>query len=334
MQINEVQFNCELSDILAELKKQLLLNQIPLLNKIKDSGNDIMVSCPYHNNGQEKRPSAGISKKDGIFHCFTCNEVHGLPEVISYCFGRDDYGVFGWSWLLKNFISIEVEERKDVKLDLERSKSVSRNCGIITSRNDDSSNNQDNLRRHISVEELDSYRYYHPYMYKRKLTNEIIELFDIGYDKKTDCITFPIRDVNGNVLAIARRSVKGKYFNYPSGFEKPVYGLYEIAQCNNLGQDEVIICESMLDALTCWVYGKPAVALNGLGTELQFKQLKSLPYRKYILATDSDEAGMNARKRIRKNLAGKIITEYLLPEGRKDINELSKEEFDDLEEVF
>lgn len=56
--------------------------------------------------------------------------------------------------------------------------------------------------------------------------------------------------------------------------------------------------------------------------------------RKFILATDNDEAGMKARKRIRANVKNKLITEYMLPEGKKDINELSKEEFDNLIEIF
>lgn len=64
------------------------------------------------------------------------------------------------------------------------------------------------------------------------------------------------------------------------------------------------------------------------------KQLRELPCRKLILATDNDEAGLKARARIRKNVTNKIITEYVLPKGKKDINELNKEEFKNLEEVF
>jgi 5S rRNA maturation endonuclease (ribonuclease M5) len=59
-----------------------------------------------------------------------------------------------------------------------------------------------------------------------------------------------------------------------------------------------------------------------------------LPCRKIILATDNDEAGMKARKRIRANVKNKIITEYILPQGKKDLNELTEEEFNNLEEVF
>ena len=186
-------------------------------------------------------------------------------------------------------------------------------------------------------------------MYKRRLTDEVIELFDIGYDKKLQSITFPVRDIQGNCLFIARRSVNTKFFNYPKGVEKPLYGLYEYhklcttrivgGRCNGKTEflkrlNEVIVCESMLDALTAWVYGRFAVALNGLGNELQFQQLRDLPCRKLILATDNDEAGLKARVRIRKNVTNKLITEYILPKGKKDINELSEEEFNNLEEVF
>jgi DNA primase len=260
-----------------------------------------------------------------MFHCFACNEVHTLPEVVSHCFGKheDLSGSWGWKWLLKNFAVVQVEERKDVELDFDRTfgKTRSGNASGITGIS------------YISEEELDSYRYIHPYMYKRRLTDEIIELFDIGYDKLTKCITFPVRDRDGNCLFIARRSVVTKFFNYPEGVAKPVYGIYELYKTGREHED-LIICESMLDALTAWVYGRTAVALNGLGNELQFKQLQSLPCRKMILGTDNDAAGKQARTRIRKNLHGKILTEYVFPDGKKDLNDLEIQEFEQLEEVF
>ena len=320
MQINGTLFNCELSDVIAELQSQLSLNGIDLIQKTRDSGDDIMVCCPYH---IERRPSAGIRKSDGQFHCFACQEVHTLPEVISHCFGHTDdmLGKFGWNWLLKNFATMQVEERKSIELNIARGHKKTEG------------------QTYISEEELDGYRYIHPYMYKRKLTDEIIELFDIGYDKNTRCITFPVRDINGNCLFVARRSVDTKFFNYPQGVEKPLYGLYELSELAkvHLGklENEVIVCEGMIDALTCWVYGRYAVALNGLGNELQFKQLRDLPCRKLILATDMDKAGKSARDRIRKNVPNKIITEYVWNVDKaKDINDMDKQMFDRLEEIF
>lgn len=347
MQIEKTQFNADLFEILLELQTQLALNNIPLLKKIKDTSTDIMVQCPYHGNGQENRPSAGIRKSDGMFHCFACNEVHTLPEVISYCFGHyeDAFGSFGWKWLNKNFASIAIEERKDVEIDLERDRATRR--GGRSEKGTKKGSNSATEGHFVTEEELDKYRYTHPYWKKRGITDEeIIELFDLGYDRYRDCITFPVRDIDGNCLFVARRSVKTKFFNYPAGAEKPLYGLYELFQSSRRqeihedhmtiwdGPDEVIVCESMLDALTAWQYGKAAVAMNGLGDELQFKQLRELPCRKLILATDNDSAGLRARERIRKNVKNKIITEYVFPKGKKDLNELTEQEFNNLEEVF
>ena len=316
MIINNVPFETDLMSILEELRSQLSANGINLFHSMRDTPDNIQVCCPYHKDGQEKRPSAGIKKSDGIFHCFTCGETHTLQEMISHCFGRSDdiVGAFGWEWLLKNFLTVSIEERKSLDLNLSRDL-------------------EQKSTLYISDEELDEYRVYHPYMWKRKMTPEVVDIFDIGYDAKTKSITFPVRDKQGRCLFIARRSVVTKFFNYPAGAEKPVYGLYELSQLSTYPA-EVIICESMIDAIYFWTVGKYAVALNGLGNELQFKQLREMPCRKFILCTDSDEAGMKARARIKKNVRNKLITEYVLPEGRKDANDCDPEELLCLKEIF
>lgn len=316
MILNSVPIDATVLDILQELRRQLSIRGIHLLKDIKDTPDNVMVTCPYHKGGKERKPSAGIKKSDGIFHCFTCGEIHSLQEVISYCFGQSDdlFGAFGWNWILKNFATVDIENRKSISLDLSR-----------TPRKDAVSCVPDS--------ELDKYRVYHLYMWKRKMTPEVVDLFDVGYDGVTKSLTFPVRDVNGNCLFVARRSVVSKFFNYPAGVEKPVYGLYELSLLDNY-PDDVIICESMIDAITCWVYGKYAVALNGLGNELQIKQLTAMPCRHFILATDNDDAGRKAKNRLRSQLRRKIITEYIIPPGKKDINDLSKDEFLALREVM
>ena len=324
MIINDVQFNNSLEEVFEELQRQLAINGIPYFQKaFRNSGDHIQVQCPYHGNGVERKPSAGIRKSDGLFHCFACNEVHTLPEVISWCFGHteDILGKEGWKWLLKNFATIQKEERKDIQLDFGRG--VSNAIEKIS---------------YVSEKELDRYRYYHKYWDKRGIVDDyVIELFDLGYDFETNCITFPIRDELGNCLFVARRSVNTKWFNYPKGAEKPLYGLYEIKKDLIDYYDypkEVIVTESMLDALSFWQIGKYAVALNGTGNELQFKQLREMPCRKLILATDNDEAGKKARLNIRKNVKNKIITEYVFPKGKKDANECSEKQLLNLKEVF
>ena len=361
MIINNTIFNTDLETIITDLQTVLRQNGSQLLSTIKSTQTDVMIPCPYHKDGMERRPSMGISKETGISHCFTCNAVVSLPELISYCFGdKSKIAREGWKWLLRNYATMEVEERQHVKLDFGRNDISMGNRKafdrfIITGVRDKSDNNN-----FVSEIELDKYRYYHPYWAKRGITDEnIIELFDLGYDKDTKCITMPVRDVHGNCLFIARRSVQTKWFNYPQGVEKPLYGLYELYKCittqtetiyldedkNEIGRipkgiftafyNEIIVCESMIDAITSWQRGRPCVALNGLGTALQFKQLRELPCRKLILATDMDEAGLKARERIKKNVTNKIIMEYLWDKNvAKDINDMSKEMYLGLKEVF
>lgn len=322
MEVNNHVILDDTQDILIELRKQLELNGVKRFAKFIDSGNNIQTNCPFHKEGQERKPSFGINKNTGECHCFGCGWSGTLSEMISNCFGKDDFGDYGNKWLIRNFLSVAVESRPDIDVDFCRRKKIT-----------------PETKKYISEQELDSYRYTHPYMYKRKLTDEIIDLFDIGYDKSTECITFPNRDINGNCLFVARRSVKTKFFNYPQDVEKPVYGLYECNICaktiKNWFPNEIIICESMIDALTCWVYGRYAVALNGTGNENQFKTLRNMPNRKFILATDMDEAGLKARERIRQSLGNKLVTEYVWDINvAKDINDMNKEYFDSLKEVF
>lgn len=331
MIINETTFNVDCMTILKELQQQLQINKISLLQVIQDSSEDVMIACPYHKDGQENRPSMGVRKHDGLAHCFACNTVVTLPQLISHCFGDDsEIGATGWNWLLKNFLTVSVEERKDIELDFSRVRDIN-----VLHHSNSIRSGGGNDDRFVSEEELDSYRWMHPYWAKRKITDErIIELFDLGYDPGSKCITMPVRDIKGNCLFVARRSVNSKWFNYPKSSVKPVFGLYELAQQPKY-PNEVLICESMIDAITVWQYGKYAVALNGLGTAYQFKQLRQMPCRKFILATDADGPGMAARANIKRNVPNKLITEYIWDLTiAKDINDMTEEYFNSLKDTL
>ena len=330
MKIEDTYYGCELEDVLDELISQMQANGLPYLQKgYKRSGDSLQVQCPYHSDGQERKPSFGIRRSDGMGHCFACGKVVTLPEFITQCFDKDDIlGEFGRRWLRRNFMSLEVEERKDVGLDLSRnrySSRVNRDCSS-------------NTVKCVGEEELDRYRYYHEYWGKRGITDEgIIELFDLGFDKDTNCITMPVRDKDGNCLFVARRSVQTKFFNYPEGVEKPLYGLYELYNWSkypvsmNVGDiGQLIVCESMIDCILLWQAGHYAVALNGLGNALQMQQLRELSYRHIILATDNDEAGYGARQRLHKALSNKLITEIQFPNNRKDIGECTQDEIQNI----
>lgn len=310
--------------ILLDLQAELKYSSSHLLHTIKPphSSSDIIVSCPVHNNGKEQHPSASITtiekhKGDkiipaGFMYCFSCKSKMTIDKLISYCFGKNDNGEYGRRWLLDHYVNFEIEQRDKYFNTLKEEKPKKE-------------------VRYITEEELDRYRYIHPYMYKRGLTDELIERYDIGYDssfrlrkdsKPFECITFPIKDVYGNVLFIARRAIKRKVFHYPNDVEKPVAYLYEAQKYH--GTQELYICESLFNALTLEKWGLPSVSLLGTGSKHQYNILKQLDYKKYILCFDNDYAGTNAIiKAIRAFESTQMLLIYTIKERGVDINDLA-----------
>lgn len=293
--------------IIETLRTELHNRGINKLAVVKKSHGNIQVCCPIHKDGLERKPSCGINldgskgTAPGTVHCFTCGYIASFPEFVSDCFGYNDGGKYGKKWLLENFVSVAIEKRSSFTLNLSRVKTKT---------------------QYITEQELDTYRFIHPYMYKRKLTDEIIEKFDVGYDKETQCLTFPVWDEKGRCVFVARRSVKTKFFNYPREVNKPIYALNFI----DSKTDSVVVCESIINALTCWTWGIPAVALIGTGSYEQYPILENSHIRKFYLALDPDDAGAKGQQRFIKNVKGKLIKCLQIPEG-KDVNDLEYEEF-------
>lgn len=324
-------------DVVAILEKLQSLNLIRL-NKV--SGDYYSCYCPFHSDGKERRPSFGILLHDqyrngqsypkGFSHCFTCQHADTLPNTITRILKTKSISKSGLDWLKENIPDFEDPDQFEFESLLPKN--------IVNQLNNKfaidyikSATNQAVM--YVSESELQGYRFIVPYMYERKLTDEIIEKFDIGYDanyipkgakNKVPCITFPVRDIKGNTLFICRRSIKGKNFYLPENCGKSVYGIYEFPKtCKR-----VIIAESCINALTAYSYGYPAVALLGTGTSYQLDQLKSLGVSEFIIGTDPDEAGDRAAKRIKLALKDVAIVRRMngIPEG-KDLNDLTKEEF-------
>lgn len=88
-------------DILYDLRRDLLLNNINKLNDIILKGPNALITCPIHKKGQESHPSCyvrlteGDNVQEGTVYCFTCGYKSNLQSFISDCFNYNDNGVFG-----------------------------------------------------------------------------------------------------------------------------------------------------------------------------------------------------------------------------------------------
>ena len=313
-----------------------------LIRTSRVMGDWYSIFCPFHNNGQEKRPSCGVSLHDqirggvqyraGTFHCFACSAAYSLERGIGEILKLKGIPKTGREWLLENVPDFDPDADFDYLVPQDTMSKLLNKYALNYMQEQTTPKSA-----FVSEEELASYRFTVPYMYERKLTDQIIADYDIGYDanwippgrkKPVPCITIPIRDKQHRTLFFCRRSIKGKIYNYPEGVTKPVFGIDMIPQ----GTKSVIICESAINALTATAYGYHAVALLGTGNAYQVQQLKEMGVVEFVICMDGDEAGRKATERLKKSLRKVAITWSIhMPDG-KDLNDCSKEEFDILYE--
>lgn len=295
----------DIKAILSTLKEKTVNGKLAVIHYDPES---VRITCPFHKDGLEKKPSCGIYVGNaditwGTVHCFACGFKGQLYDVVASCL---DISIQrAKKWLCDNFTEYVKENRViiDAPINLKAVKKK---------------------ETYLDENILNNFQSWHPYMEKRKLSKEVCEKFQIKYDPQTECIVFPVRDIHGNLKFLTRRSVNSKKFIIDKNIEKEVYLLY-----NHLDEKEVYVCESQINALTLQSWGYPAVALLGTGTEYQYAQLKKANILKYNLCLDGDDAGRNGTKKFIENFPHNFITVIKIPEG-KDVNDLTKNQFENL----
>ncbi len=308
--INNYVIGAPVIDILRKVKSECNNGKLRI---VEDKGEYVRVTCPVHKGGMELNPSCSVycgngDLQKGWYNCLTCGSKGPLYKFIANCFEISEQAAK--TWLIENFGDGYISNRLELE-PITFDKKVEQKENIIDQ----------------SI--LNQFESYHPYMTKRKLTDEVISKFEIKYDPLSKSIVFPVRDISGNLVGLTRRSIEGKKFHIDKGFNKSnIYLLYYIIS-NNI--KEVIVCESQINALTCWAYGKAAIALFGAGTtEEQMEALNNTDIKHYILCYDPDPAGRKGANRFKKYIRKDVfVDDILLPEN-KDINDLTEDEFNSL----
>lgn len=299
-----------MEQILEQLQKELRSYNGKLQDIRPRSGQNILITCPCneHKGGFERHPSCQVFADPddeytefGQVHCFSCGFAMKLPKFIGYCFDEDED--FGKEWLLLRcetaFVS-EVRYLPEIVLDKKTEEKAI-----------------------LDESELKKYSYYHNYMWKRKLTKEVVDRFEVGYDPKQNMLVFPVRDEKGILRFLTGRSVTSHRFMIPEDADKPVYLLYYMLQ-NNIKR--VAVAESQINALYMNSLGIPCVGLFGTGSYTQIETLRKSGIRIFDLYYDGDESGDKGIKRFIENIGNEVIVNvHRLPRG-KDVNDLSYEE--------
>ena len=241
-------------NILYQAKRELTNGKLKDIQKAHDA--NILISCPCHKGGYEKRPSCRVLADEtcedleaGYAYCFSCGYSAPFAQVIGDLFDEDKS--FGEEWLVERFGNTFVEQEEflqEIVLDKPTVK-----------------------KEYLDESVLVPFDFYHPYMWKRKLSKEVVDRFRVGYDKERDAITFPVYDERHNLVMITARSVNSKHFWIPKNVDKPVYLLYDILDRR---VQTVYVAESQINALTLRTWGLDSIALFGTGSEKQYNILK------------------------------------------------------------
>lgn len=314
--------------VLKDIKLQLY--GTGLLREMNSTGADLMITCPFHKNGKEHSPSCGVLLKEkvvrdkkyeaGTVHCYTCGYTADLPQFIADVLGLEN-SIAGYKWLVGKY-NYSVQEREPLDLNLYRGQAQK---ASYMDEEEVERFNRELLNSPVACE----------YLHKRKIANWILGAYRLGYDPADKTVLFPVRDMQGRVVFYKGRSIAGKHFYNAKEIDKSslVFGLWEI--CNGhfangvaTPDTEIWITESEIDALTLISYGFYAVAIMGSHiSEEQCKELERAPFRRFVIATDNDEAGRKGASQIKRLLIPKgfRFTNLKWNTQLKDINDLAKE---------
>ena len=142
----------------------------------------------------------------------------------------------------------------------------------------------------------------------RSQLQEVGILRKSGHEHFNGSIVVPIMSINGhgNVVEVYGRKIRN---NLRKGTPKHLYlpgahsGIFNLASLKT--SDEIILCESLIDAMTFWVHGfKNVTTSYGTGgfTDEILQGCKKYQIKRVLIAYDRDKAGNEAALELSKKL--------------------------------
>jgi DNA primase len=272
-------------------------------------GTDYIIFCPYHNNN--RTPAGEVSKESGLFFCFGCQTTKNLTELIMHTTGRT------------YFEAIRYVKSKEVETDLE----AVVNKALYAA--PDFIQYDELLTKRLNKQALESPRAM-SYFEGRRITQDSVIKFELGYSEKQDSVTIPMQSPDGMTIGFVARTIEGKDFKNTPGLPKSkiLFNLHRVKSSKF-----VYVVESSFDAIRLDQVGFPAVAT--LGANVSSSQMKLLEkyFNNVVLVADNDEAGSIMADRLTEKL-GSLITVIKLDKQYKDIGDMNDDAIRQLEYQF
>ena len=270
---------------------------------------DFIIFCPFHNN--YRSPAGEINKSTGIFYCFSCQKTSDLVEFVMFTSSRTYFESV-------RFIKSKEQESN---LEQEMTRQLHTKADYVP---------YDELQvKRLHQQAIDSPRAI-SYFYGRKITQESILKFGLGFSENQDMVTVPVHSPDGMLLGFVGRSVEGKDFKNTPGLpkSKTLFNLNRVKTA-----DKIYVVESSFDAIRLDQVGFPAVATLGANVSGMQIELLQKYFNNVIVIADNDEAGGNMKKRLLEKL-GSRVSVVQLNSKYKDIGDMSDEDIKSLDFTF
>jgi DNA primase catalytic core len=315
----------------------------------KHGSDDYVMPCPFHD---DKTPSLVISPDTNLFNCFGCGAA---GSVIDWVMKTQNLGFRDAADLLRKDFPLaasgqQATPKPEAKAQPDRTKHQDLLQRVTEFYHNTLKQNPDvqaylEKRGLLNAELIDAFklgfsnRSLHTKLASadtRTGKDQRAELVEVGLFHKTGhelfngCLVVPVIDENGLVLDMYGRKISTKLRKssprhlYLPGSHAGVWN----AQALAVGS-EVILCESLIDAMTFWVSGfRNVTASYGTGgfTSDHLVAFKQAGVQRVLIAYDRDDAGDTAAEK----LAGQLMDEGLevfrvvFPQGL-DVNEYARQ---------
>lgn len=325
--------------------------------QITKQGKDYVVHCPFHD---DKTPSCVISTKSNLFHCFGCGAGGSVIDWVMKTQGVSFR--FACESLLKDLGAVD-QAAKPTKRSTTRKLTSSLAADLLGA---ESAQALDCVVDYYHQTLQDSPEAL-AYLEQRGLNDpKLMKTFKLGFANRTlpyhipennrdagkairdtlkglgvlrktghehfnGAVVVPVMDEAGHIQEMYGRRISDS--NHNKGAPKHLYlpgphqGVWNSQGLVN--QQEVILCESLIDAMTFWVHGFTHVTASygtqGF-TDDHLARFKQLGIARVLIAYDRDQAGDRASAELAQGLQeeGFACFRLLFPQGM-DVNQYAVE---------
>lgn len=312
------------------------LNELGM-NNVREENKDVWYSCfsDQHYRG-DANPSASMEKGTTRFYCFSCG-MHG--NAVSFLAELENVSpIQAAIWIKERFIGTSIPDQATI---LDNVKEIlNSKPKIKASEKLEAIEEIEATRRLIDWKSQKAWFAFSGdmrdeidrpvmYMFDRGFEPEVLDKFQVGWDKISERISIPVRTEDGKLVGFKARSIDrqpryivlgGPEYGFdPYPTRKILFGL-DKAEI----KDEIIVCEGELNAIALHQHGYTnAVGISGKVISDEQAELIKKHGQKAVLIFDEVEDAITNAKKIRATIPTAIIPEHDKDPAEMDATEIA-----------